>query len=173
METYKLQIKVGQHEFQAEGRIEDVRRDFELWKAMIADIPSHPQPSGNGSESPQPPKAEIPQPDVLQRLYLRDDKRKLVTLRILPRSDDRNGESLLLLLLGFGAMMETNEVPVTMLRAALRQSGCTIDRVDQVAVKYVRQGLLNKGGRGKGGKYSLTNAGAEKAKSLLTAMLSS
>ena len=55
----------------------------------------------------------------------------------------------------------------------MRQSGCLVQRVDQVAAKYVRQGFLNKGGMGKGGRYSLTNSGVEKATAILNSITSS
>jgi hypothetical protein len=173
---YKLQLKIGPNEFFAEGPLDIVKRDFDLWKAMIGELPVAPPASvdekskqlllGSGDNAP-------PLREHADRLYSYDEKQAIVTLRILPRSEDRNAEALVLLLLGFRTFMNMDEVPVTLLRSALRQSGCTVDRVDQVAGRFVRKGFVNKGGRAKGGRYSLTNSGLEKARTLLTALLTS
>jgi len=176
MDTYKLQFRIGPHEFSAEGPVDDVRQDFALWKRMIEDVPAlgvvdtaaRPDAVGvykaNDIALPQLP---------IEKLYVVDSKRGSVTLRILPRSADRNADALILLLLGYRIALNLEEVAVTVLRSSLRQSGCTVDRVDSVTAKNVRNGILNKGGRGKGGKYSLTNSGMDKATTMARAMLTS
>ena len=40
METYKLHIKIGQHEFQGEGPEEAVKKSFEDWKLLITSLPT-------------------------------------------------------------------------------------------------------------------------------------
>lgn len=77
---------------------------------------------------------------------------------------------MVLVLYGYKVLKSQNEVPVTQLKAALRQSGCAVDRVDRVAEKYLGQGLLQKGGMGKGGVYRLTNLGEERARQLINEM---
>jgi hypothetical protein len=96
----------------------------------------------------------------------------MLSLRILPRSDDRYTDALLLVVLGYKIIKGTDEIMVTQLKPAMRQSGCMVERIDQAAAKYVRQGYLNKGGMGKGGRYSLTNSGIEKATALLSNLAS-
>ena len=175
-DSYKLQLKIGPHEFFAEGPVDIVKKDFELWKAMIQQVPVARAAASDQDGKPPFPASNgnvLPTREQVDKLYLFDEKRGMVTLRILPRSKDRNADGLVLLVLGYRIMMNMDEVMVTLLRPSLRQSGCTVDRVDQVASKYVRHGFLNKGGRGKGGKYSLTNSGLEKARALVTALLSS
>ena len=174
--TYKLQLKIGIHEFCAEGPVEVVKHDFELWKTMLLEIPAAPvagMTSGANEVQATNRNGGLPPKEQIDKLFLSDDKRGMVTLRILPRSDDRNAEVLLLLVFGYRALMNMDEVAVTLLRPSLRQSGCTIQRVDQIAAKFVRQGFLNKGGRGKGGKYSLTNSGLDKASAIVAALASS
>jgi hypothetical protein len=172
METYKLHIKVGPHEFQGEGPEEAVKKSFEDWKSLITSMPaaevskpmSSQSPVGNGSIPPR-------DGDLLAKLFLLDEKRGLVTLRILPRGDDREADAALLVLFGFRQVKEQDEVLVTQLKPALKQSGCNVDRVDAVVAKYQREGLINKGGSGKGGKYSLTNSGVEKAANIAQGLL--
>ena len=177
MTAYKLQFRVGPHEFSAEGAVEDVRQDFALWKRMIEDFPTESLPSNSIELQPatvsSPTNGGLPSKDEIEKLYIVDEKRKTVTLRILPRSEDRKADALLLLLLGYWVNLSADEVPVTILRPSLRQSGCSVDRVDAIAEKNVRNGILNKGGRGKGGKYSLTKSGVARAKALASEILTS
>jgi hypothetical protein len=172
METYKLHIKVGPHEFHGDGPEEAVKKSFEDWKSLIASTPAveiskdvlNQSLRGNGSITRR-------DGDLLAKLFLLDEKRGIVTLRILPRGDEREADAALLVLFGFREMKEQDEVLVTQLKPALKQSGCNVDRVDAVVAKYQREGLINKGGSGKGGKYSLTNSGIEKASSIAQSLL--
>ncbi|MGH2396563.1 MAG: hypothetical protein ACRDFW_06155 [bacterium] len=165
MENYRLHVKVGAHEFSGEGPEECVKRDFEEWKSLISGAARGPALS-LGSTEGQQRDVEI-DGERLNRVFVVDEKRQLLTLRYLPRTDDRDGDSLLLILLGYQTLRSQDEVTVTQLKPSLKQSGCLVDRVDKAAAKYVNQGLLNKGGMGKGGRYSLTNSGRDRATSLL------
>ena len=168
MESYKLHLKIGPHEFSAEGPVEVVKQDFELWKALIQEVPVQVAPAAPVEQNGKPPaNTSGPAKEQMDKVYLFDDKRDLLSLRILPRSDDRYADAVLLVLLGYKLIKHLDEVMVTQLKPAMRQSGCMVERIDQVAAKYVRQGFLNKGGMGKGGRYSLTNSGIEKAAALL------
>jgi hypothetical protein len=177
MDTYKLQLRIGPHEFCAEGPVNDVRQDFDMWKRMIQDFPNQttvsPVDMPQTQNTPTWVQDGLPIRSEVERLYLADEKRGIVSLRILPRSEERNAEALLLVLLGYRVMLGAEEVAVTSLRPALKQSGCSVDRVDSIAEKNVRRGILNKGGRGKGGKYSLTNSGIERARGIATELLNS
>lgn len=173
MESYKLHIKVGTHEFQGEGPEEAVKKNFDDWKSMIA---SMGQSTSTSTSVAKPTDGTLSQIALeggqLTRLFLLDEKKGLATLRLLPRGDDRDADAVLLILHGFQRLRDQVEVPVTQLKPALKQSGCNIDRVDAVVAKYLRDGFLNKGGSGKGGRYSLTNSGTQKAVSLAQALLS-
>lgn len=173
MGTFKLHIKVGPHEFEGEGPEETVKKSFDDWKSLVASIPpaetirtAAPTSSAGGTNG----SAAALETDELSRLFVHDEKKGLVTLRILPRGDERDANAALLVLLGFRQLKSQDEVPVTQLKPALKQSGCNVDRVDAVVEKYQREGLINKGGSGKGGKYSLTNSGVEKAHTLARTM---
>jgi hypothetical protein len=173
MEGYKLHLKVGPHEFSAEGPAEIVKQDFELWKGLISELPAQSARSASAErDAKAAPSTDSLAAEQIEKIYLRDDKRDLLSLRILPRSDDRDADALLLIILGYKITKQVDEVVVTQLKPAMRQSGCMVDRLDQVAGKYVRQGLLNKGGVGKGGRYSLTNSGLEKALGLMNELAS-
>ena len=174
METYKLHIKVGPHEFQGEGPEETVKKNFEDWKSMIATIGAEPVERSSSALAANPGNGAFAGLQDIQagRLFLLDDKKGLVTLRILPRGEDRDADAVLLILLGFRRLRDQVEIPVTQLKPSLKQSGCNVDRVDAVVARYLRKGLLNKGGSGKGGRYSLTNSGTQKANSIALGLLS-
>jgi hypothetical protein len=174
METYRLHLKIGVHEFSAEGPVEVVQRDFELWKSLILEQPAQPVQSAQIDRTEKPSQAtNQPSKEQLEKVYLADEKQDMLSLRILPRSDDRNADAMLLVIFGYKTVKGVDQTMVTQLKSALRQSGCMVDRIDQAAAKYVRQGFLNKGGMGKGGRYSLTNLGAEKAAALVSDLASS
>ncbi len=167
-----MHIKVGPHEFQGEGPEEAVKASFEDWKSMITLFGQQTGAAMNRGGRDADQSQSSLSDTQLTRLFLLDDKKNLVTLRLLPRGDDRDADAVLLILHGFQRLRDQIEVPVTQLKPSLKQSGCNIDRVDSVVAKYFRDGLLNKGGSGKGGRYSLTNSGIQKAVSLALALIS-
>jgi len=183
MDTYKLKIKIGSAEFEAEGSEETVRGQFEEFKALL-DHPAHTSagssPSnGNGGAQAQVASTKQKGPDVtgLDRLFTVDEKngKKTVSLRFLPaEGDERDSIAVLLILLAQEKLVGEERVRVTTLKEALERSGLTLARVDRVADKPRRQGFLMKGGKGKGGNYALTNTGriraAEELKNLLEQM---
>ncbi len=171
MEPYKLNIKVGPHEFHGEGAEESVRRDFEEWKSLISTAEASKAGTNKFTNTaPEAGAGEIDQ-QQLSKLFINDEKKSLVSLKLLPQTDDRDGDALLLILLGFKLIRQQEEVSVTDLTPALKQSGCTGDRVDRIASRALSQNLLHKGGRAKGSRYSLTNSGIEYAKNLSNSMI--
>jgi hypothetical protein len=180
MQGSKLDLKVGAHEFHAEGREEFVRAQLEEWKQLIAaqgapavggrDQASAKDLADAGVPSVAPMPARPPEPGNLDRI-LRSDERT-VSARFLPQTAERDADVLVLVLYGYKVLKNQHEVPVTQLKAALKQSGCAVDRVDRVAGKYLGQGLLQKGGMGKGGVYRLTNVGEERARQVINEMSS-
>src|SRR4051812_30769994 len=51
METFRLKLKVGPHEFEAEGDQETVERQLAVWRELIASSPT----SIHAGASPPPP----------------------------------------------------------------------------------------------------------------------
>jgi hypothetical protein len=169
-ENYRLYVKSGDFEFEGEGAREHILQDLAMWREV-----AH---KSNGSriaqaELDQAPAGEtiLSQPDV-DRVFEIDTKKKIVSLKLFPRSEDKNGASFLLVLYGYRRFFELGEVPVTLLKVSLKQSGCVVDRIDDVASKPLKAGLANKGGRGKGGRYSITNTGSRAAELLISGLLS-
>jgi hypothetical protein len=176
LEAYKLHIKIGAHEFRGEGPEESVRRDFEEWKAFMASLPvsmlekSYDSTSAsNGASSGGLNVAGDLTDERLDRIYVVDTKQRLISLRVHPRTADRNRDAILLILFGYSRKFGQDAVAVGQIKQAMRQTGIKIERVDKVAAKYIDEGYLNKGGIGKGSRYSLTNSGIAKVYELLEA----
>jgi len=179
MDTYKLRMKIGTAEFEAEGSEETVRQQFEEFKALL-DHPAHTSagssaPKENGGAQTEAPATKLKSPDVtgLDRLFAVDEKngKKAVSLRFLPQGDDHGSTAALLILLAHEKLVGEESVRVTALKEDLERSGLTLSRVDRLVEKPRRQGLLLKGGKAKGGTYALSNTGriraAEELKKLL------
>ncbi|MBA3355288.1 MAG: hypothetical protein H0U18_04985 [Pyrinomonadaceae bacterium] len=169
MESQKLRIKIGEHEFEAEGPAEQVAAQFEAWKELVASLPK----DTNGSHAPRTPSGRLPKnvtevqtPDgfaVPWDVFEVDEKRKLVTLKVLPTGEDREAVALLLLLFGHRKTFEQQEVLATRLIEAMQVSGFKQVRVDRTLAKFVNAGLVLNSGQRKGSKYRLTNTGYARA----------
>lgn len=178
MDVYKLRVKIGPHEFEAEGPKDAVIEQFEAWKNLIASLPAavipethlKPQPAPSGEESPKLP-ANGPSREQLSHVFELDEKRSSVTLRVQPTGDRRYADAILLVLYGYRRLRDEDEVPVTQLKGALASSGLTPGRIDRAAEPYRRDGLLIKSGLAKGGKYRLTNRGISRAEEMVTTLL--
>ena len=60
MDSHKLKIKVGQHEFEAEGDAETVKAQFNIFKELVSGSVIEPPP-------PQPPSQDEPaKPPAIQ-----------------------------------------------------------------------------------------------------------
>ena len=188
---YKVRIKIGDAEFEAEGEKATVDAQF---AAFLAAMSAQPKPA---------PAAHAPQPlhasgaatagdqgggngngdgggdngqngDALDSAMLKkafSNAKDMVSLNMLPnKSSSKESDTLLMLLYGFMVLKGQEMVLGTQLIRAARQSGITLARVDRAIAKY--DTLLLKGGQRKGVKYGLNNQGQRKAKEMITELLS-
>lgn len=172
---YKLHVKLGTAEFQAEGDKDAVREQFAAFLAALngharnvsADATDATESSLGGVpdsavETPQAPKEPTPtlyglESPLLERIFA-TDRTGLVSLRILPRTgENRDVDALLYLLYGFAVLKQQHDVISGQLLQAARQSGIQIDRVDQVLNR--RADLVTKAGYKRGSRYGLNNRG--------------
>lgn len=169
MENYKIRIKVGPHEFEAEGPRDAVEAQFAVWKELIQ---AQPQAKVSDKQGPVLPTNVT---EVRTRegyfsapwdIFNVDEKRKLVTLKAHPAGENRDADAILLILYGYLKANQQDEIVVTKIKESLGVSGLNPDRIDRTVGKYIGEGLLLKTGRGKGGKYRLTNTGLARADEL-------
>jgi hypothetical protein len=166
MENYRLHVKIGSHEFNGEGPEESVRSDYKEWQALVANRGR--ESGGQETKSVEESRrSQAPESEQLGRVFRNEDR---VSVRFLPQTEERDADVLLLILYGYRALKGQDDVAVTQLKLAMRQSGCPVQRVDRIAARYVSEGLVQKGGIAKGGVYRLSNAGEERALRLIGEM---
>ena len=166
--NYKIQVKLGNAEFSAEGPEATVKEAFEKFLQAIASRP--PELLGRGTQSGQNAASRENEHPVqvdrtlLDRVFSQDGDG--VSLRLLPpESPNRHGDAAILLLYGYRVLENVENVPVIKLNASLKKSGISIDRVDRVI--GVHSQLFMKGGTRSGGRYTLNNQGVTQAENWL------
>lgn len=168
--SYKIRVKLGTNEFEAEGPEEVVKEQFGLF-LEIAKAPGIPAPR---QDPPSPLRlngaihGEAVSAEMLARAFAVDSEGQ-VSLRILPRTNDRDADGLLILLYGFRKL--SNQVDVLsgrLLRAALT-SGLSAVRVDRTFMPHTE--LITKGGKRVGSRWGLNNRGIAKAEEIIIEML--
>ena len=177
MDAYKLRVKIGTAEFEAEGPEQMVKEQFAEFKKMIEPRPSNAGPAAPGAmpnghrDSGLETAHELP--PGYERMYQVEERsgRRFVKLHFLPTGEGREAVALRLVLLGYRKALSEDRVRVTTLLEALRGSGLPLQRLDGYAAEAINQGLLLKGGTGKGGTYGLSVTGVKRAEEELAEML--
>ncbi|MBI4480091.1 MAG: hypothetical protein HY651_08725 [Acidobacteria bacterium] len=173
METARLKVKIGVHEFDAEGPPDQVAAQFQVWKELISANPVQPD-TQQKRIAPGIPSELITEGRTREGfavpwdIFSIDSDKDLMTLRVHPPAGDtRDADAILLVMYGYRRAGNEGqgiaEVPVTKLKESLDVSGIRIARIDRAAAPHLKAGYLLKAGRGKGGIYRLTNTGHAKA----------
>ena len=160
-----MRLKVGPHEFEAEGPRDVVAAHFEAWKQLIA-----PRPFNEGAAGP--PASSPAAAGDLRDLFVADKWRHLITLRVSPTGATRLADAALLILYGYQQCLgvDGQDVPATRLKEALAGSGHRRLRIDRTLAGYVAARLLKKTGHRKGTAYELTPEGVQRAEKLAHAL---
>ena len=161
MESYKLRVKIGEHEFEAEGDPETVKQQFDAFHALLGtlrnqspkDIPLEAPPS---PDTPAPPAniAHVP----LERIM--KVQGRIVSLTVAPPTLQ---DSALLVLLGNKELRNNEMATGQEIGDGLAQSGRPVSRVDRVMEKMVDDAYVLKSGFKRGTRYRLSNTGLQKA----------
>ena len=188
MSAYKLRIKIGQHEFEAEGEEETVKAQFKEFKSIITDPvpPAGPFANLSGSRPPEvspfnalsgsPPSPLTPTPhptsraiaDQLEKI-VRMDGKKPITMSALPLGEQREGDATLILLLAYKIFWQKDEMAGARLLDGLKRSGYNVDRVDRVMDQFIEgaEPMVLRTGVRRGVRYRLTTRGATRASELV------
>lgn len=167
---YKLRVKLGEAEFEAEGEEEVVREQYEMFLEAISgtqDVVAQPRQSATDTQNDAPDdKSDEFDSNLLDRLF--SVERGVLSLRVLPQTKSRSADALLLLIYGFMKLQGEHDIFGTKLMKSARQSGLSIDRVDRVISAH--KGLYMRGGARRGAKYTLNNQGVKKAEEIIEKM---
>jgi hypothetical protein len=172
---YRLKIKVGQHEFEAEGKPEDVREQFQAFKEMVSATPATPlavpqtMPDSSQVRSESAPqRTDTPFGDPEVAKIMRLDGR-IVSLTVRPKTVE---EAVLLLMYGQRLMRQTEYVTGAEIVDGLKTTG-GMDQVrsDRLLNKISKDGDLIVTGENRGKRYRMTNAGVAKARQLANELI--
>lgn len=160
MDKYRLKIKIGEHEFEAEGPVEEVRSQFQSFKDIIANTPRQidtAEKSTNRGEvrvaSPGDRNAQL---DKICRVDGR-----VVSLTVKPESE---ATAAILVMLGQKNYRDNETVTASQIKDGLEQSGYRPGRVDRIMQPLVDEGSVIRIGQRKGTRYRFTNQGLAKAR---------
>jgi hypothetical protein len=162
MADSKLKVKVGEHEFEAEGSTESVQRQFEAWKELIATAPRQ----SNDSPASGAKQAESEQGTETKSLAL--DKIFRAEGRVISLTAPANSEqeAALLILLGQRHYRANESVTGSEVMDGLQQSGYRVPRVDRMLDGLSTEGLVVRTGMHRATRYRLTNLGVSRAMSI-------
>lgn len=166
-ETHKLHVKIGQHEFEAEGQEQVVNEQYEKFLAAVSTSPIQPPSIHTENKVQKVETRDGIAPELLERAFSVDNE-GIVSLRVRPNTATRNADALVLILYGFRVLRQSSEVPVLAVMEAARQSGIQIERADRAIAPHNE--LVIRGGTRRGGRYGLNNAGVVHAENLLREM---
>jgi hypothetical protein len=158
----KLKIKIGDHEFEAEGPSDVVQSQFEAFRALIELAGKTPQPS------PAPSSTENPTSNALLKGELMLDKIMRVEGRVVSLTVRGNAleDETLLVLLGQRKIRTNDSVSGAEIMDGLRLTGRQVRRIDYQLDKMTTSGDVITVGNGRARRYRLTNQGFAKAQEL-------
>lgn len=160
----RLKIKIGNHEFEAEGPTETVQAQFSVFKELIAQAPEL-----NGLESVEQQPPPVPKNNSQLRLdsIMKTEGRVVsLTARATLLED-----AILLIILGQKTFRSIDGVTGSEIVDGLKVSGQPPDRIDRVITKLSDDGHVIITGVRRAKRYRLTNQGSAKAQEIAKAMI--
>ena len=190
MDNSRVRLKIGPHEFEAEGSEESVKARLMEFRDLISGSPLERTRGGTDAPAPPPAPEGLPLIDApfakpaasklsvqqVDLVFHPEPGRQGLSLRILPSTDKgvirQISNTMLVILFGYKEKLGVLEVPVIQITAAMRQSGfTTLKRLSTSFSQLQKEGLALKIGAGKGTKYRATNKGLQLAEDLLHSTL--
>lgn len=156
METSKIKIRIGNHEFEAEGPSEIVQSQFEAFKQLIAsDAATIVNPA---SSVPKQNPVEDQPKSKLDKIFKTEGR--IVSLTASPQTPS---DAALLVMLGQKQFRNNDTVTGQEVGDGLDHSGVVVSRVDRIMDAFIQEGSVMKIGQGRATRYRLTNPGLAKA----------
>ncbi len=160
MELNKLRIKIGDHEFEAEGPPEVVQAQLAAFKELVASTPALRKQNESVTDEVQDTQAQR-QPNApltLDKIIKIDGR--VASLTAQPNSLE---DALLLLLLGQKTFRNNDGVTGGEIVNGLKVSGQSNDGTPRILKKLASEGSVIITGAHRGKRYRLTNQGVSKA----------
>jgi hypothetical protein len=163
MESYRIKVKIGQHEFEAEGPAEIVQSQFDTFKQLIAD---QPQRINTTEKTPKPAESGASAPAGNGDLKLDRVARvegRIVSLTVKPEAE---ATAAMLIMLGQKTFRDNETVTSSEIKDGLEHSGYRPTRIDRIMQPLADEGSVIRIGQRKGTRYRFTNPGIAKAKAI-------
>lgn len=173
-DNYRLKIKIGQHEFEAEGPSDAVKEQFQAFKELISSIPQQPSPHPQKSPTETMESATIRNavPDTsidvqeLSKIMKSDGREVALTVRA------HNIEDAILLIIYGQKMLRSKDLSTGGdILAGLESTGIPVVRIDRTLEKLGREGLLIVTGVRRSKRYRLTSIGLNKVRQIAADLL--
>jgi hypothetical protein len=161
MDSYRIKVKIGDNEFDAEGPPDLVKAQFEAFKEIITSLPPR-----NDTPIVQPVQqvpfiqavAQESEQANFEKMFKAEGR--VISLTALPANVM---DAVLLTLFGQRTFRNNDSITGAEIKDGLVQSGYRVDRVDRFIDKLTGEGLVIKIGIGKASRYRLTNQGLARA----------
>jgi hypothetical protein len=162
MADFRLRIKIGENEFEAEGPIEIVQEQFDYFRELVGTPTSKIE-----KQSLRAPSEDGEQSGNGAELSL--DKIMRVDGRVVSLIDPPNSaaDAFLLILLGHRQFRGKLSVGGTEMAESLRASHHPMVRAERVADRLASEGFVTTNGTHRSRRYELTNAGVARGRKLL------
>ena len=137
MDIHKLKIKIGTHEFEAEGPTDVVQAQFEAFKELVANVPVVPiQPPRTETKHPTEERPQSNLNDIDKSLdKIMNVDHRVVSLTVRPKTLD---DAILALLYGQKVLRESDAVTGAEVMNGLKATGgVSVARVDKPLEKRV------------------------------------
>jgi len=161
MDTSRIKMKIGIHEFEAEGPADIVKEQLEAFKELISSgsantsVPSSEQL--NQDISIERDSIGIPHVNLEKIMHVNG---RIVSLTALPTSAE---DAALLIMLGHKDLRNNVSVTGQEIGDGLAQSGRPVPRVDRIMESAISEATVLKTGVKRATRYRLTNQGLVKA----------
>jgi hypothetical protein len=171
-DTYRQKLKIGVHEFEAEGPVAVVQEQVKRFMDLIASLPKeavNPSPPPRLADLENPPSLKPSKPSAtpdtdssLDKIMRSEDR--VISLTVRPRSVE---DAVLLLLYGQKILRANDAVTGAEVMAGITATGSlAVSRVDRLLEKMARDGDVIVVGEHRSKTYRLTNTGLAKARQL-------
>jgi hypothetical protein len=164
----RLKMKVGDHEFDAEGSADSVREQFQAWQelvkmAAVAPVAQAQKQEPTGDTPPQPKQeSNAIDANLLGRVMRWENRTVSLTAQLTSVHD-----AILLMLYGQKIIRNNEAVTGSELLSGLGATGgFAVGRIDRFLDKLALDGDVTTFGERRGKKYRLTNTGTAKARAI-------
>lgn len=154
METLRIKMKVGEHEFEAEGPVDVVQNQLASFKELIANVPKVQECETRKNTSTVEQQPQLP----LEKILKVDGRVVSLTAK-----GETVEDAVLLILLGQKEFRNNQSVTGSEVMDGLKQSGYQLDRIDRIVDKLSDEGSIITVGMHRARRYRLSNTGVARA----------